>query len=117
MSYPERIPCELGLDVAALGQLDFEPPDLERFPCLRLAYQAAETGGAACVALNAADEVAVGAFLEGRIPFTGIPRTIEGVLEATPNMHPGNIEEVLQIDEEARRAAHGVLAGFTPVFG
>ena len=117
MSYPERISCELGLDVAALGRLDFEPPDFERFPCLRLAYQAAEIGGAACVALNAADEIAVGAFLEGRIPFTGIPRTIEGVLEATPKTHPRNIEEVLQIDEEARRMAHGVLAGFAPAFG
>jgi 1-deoxy-D-xylulose-5-phosphate reductoisomerase len=116
MSYPERISCELGLDVAALGRLDFEPPDFERFPCLRLAYQAAEIGGAACVALNAADEIAVGAFLEGRIPFTGIPRTIEGVLEATPQTHPRNIEEVLQIDEEARRVAHGVLAGFAPAF-
>ncbi len=117
MSYPERISCELGLDVAALGRLDFEPPDFERFPCLRLAYQAAEIGGAACVALNAADEVAVGAFLEGRISFTDIPRTIEGVLEATPKTHPRNIEEVLQIDEEARRVAHGVLAGFAPAFG
>ena len=77
MSFPERVPSELTFDMATLGQLNFEPPDFERFPCLRLAYQAAESGGAACIALNAADEVAVGAFLEGTIPFTGIPRTIE----------------------------------------
>jgi len=115
MSYPERVPSELTFDLAALGQLNFEPPDFERFPCLRLAYQAAETGGAACIALNAADEVAVNAFLEGTIPFTSIPRTIEQVLEATPPRYPETIKEVLQLDEEARRVAQRVVAGFSPV--
>ena len=115
MSYPERVPSELTFDLAALGQLNFEPPDFERFPCLRLAYQAAETGGAACIALNAADEVAVNAFLEGTIPFTSIPRTIEQVLEATPPRYPESIKEVLQLDEEARRVAQRVVAGFSPV--
>ena len=115
MSFPERVPSELTFDMAALGQLSFQPPDFERFPCLRLAYQAAESGGASCIALNAADEVAVGAFLEGTIPFTGIPRTIEQVLEATPSRHPETIQEVLQLDEEARRIAHSVVAGFSPV--
>ena len=84
--------------MASLGQLSFEPPDFGRFPCLRLASPAAETGGAACIALNAADEVAVGAFLEGTIPFTSIPRTIEAVLEVTPSRHPETIQEVLQLD-------------------
>jgi 1-deoxy-D-xylulose-5-phosphate reductoisomerase len=115
MSYPERVPSELTFDLAALGQLNFEPPDFERFPCLRLAYQAAESGGAACIALNAADEVAVNAFLEGTIPFTSIPRTIEQVLEATPPRYPETIKEVLQLDEEARRVALRVVAGFSPV--
>jgi 1-deoxy-D-xylulose-5-phosphate reductoisomerase len=115
MSYPERVPSDLTFDLAALGQLNFEPPDFERFPCLRLAYQAAETGGAACIALNAADEVAVTAFLEGTIPFTSIPRTIEQVLEATPPRYPETIKEVLQLDEEARRVAQRVVAGFSPV--
>ncbi len=115
MSFPERVPSELTFDLASLGQLSFQPPDFERFPCLRLAYQAAESGGAACIALNAADEVAVGAFLEGTIPFTGIPRTIEQVLEVTPPRHPETIQEVLQLDEEARRIAHGVVSGFSPV--
>jgi 1-deoxy-D-xylulose-5-phosphate reductoisomerase len=115
LSFPERVPSELTFDMAALGQLSFQPPDFERFPCLRLAYQAAESGGASCIALNAADEVAVGAFLEGTIPFTGIPRTIERVLEATPSRHPETIQEVLQLDEEARRIAHSVVAGFSPV--
>lgn len=117
MSYPERVPSDLRFDIASMGQLSFEPPDLVRFPCLRLAYQAAEAGGAACIALNAADEIAVNAFLEGCIPFTGIPRTIERVLEATPETHPATIEEVLQIDEEARQVARSVLAGFAPVPG
>jgi len=115
LSYPERVPSELTFDMSSLGQLSFEPPDFERFPCLRLAYQAAASGGAACIALNAADEVAVEAFLEGTIPFTGIPRTIEAVLEATPPRHPETIREVLQLDEEARRVAQSVVSGFSPV--
>jgi 1-deoxy-D-xylulose-5-phosphate reductoisomerase len=114
MSFPERVPSELTFDMQTLGQLSFQPPDFERFPCLRLAYQAAQSGGAACIALNAADEVAVGAFLEGTIPFTGIPRTIEQVLEATPPRHPETIQEVLQLDQEARRVAHSVVSGFSP---
>jgi 1-deoxy-D-xylulose-5-phosphate reductoisomerase len=114
MSFPERVPSELTFDMATLGQLSFEPPDFARFPCLSLAYQAAETGGAACIALNAADEVAVEAFLEGTIPFTSIPRTIEAVLEVTPSRHPETIQEVLQLDLEARRMAHRVVSGFSP---
>ena len=114
LSFPERVPSDLTFDLTALGQLNFEAPDFERFPCLRLAYKAAETGGAACIALNAADEVAVGAFLEGTIPFHGIPRTIEAVLEATPSTHPETIQQVLALDEEARRVAQGVVAGLVP---
>jgi 1-deoxy-D-xylulose-5-phosphate reductoisomerase len=111
LSYPDRIQSELTFDMAALGHLEFEPPDFERFPCLRLAYEAAEIGGAHCIALNAADEIAVAAFLERRIPFMGIPRTIEAVLGATPESHPDTIQEVLQLDQEARRIAGGILAG------
>ena len=110
LSYPERIESELTFDMAQLGHLEFEQPDFERFPCLRLAYEAAEIGGAHCIALNAADEIAVAAFLERRIPFMGIPRTIEGVLQATPESHPTTIQEVLRLDHEARRIAEGVLA-------
>jgi len=115
LSFPERIPSELTFDMAKLGQLSFEPPDFARFPCLRLAYQAAEAGGAACIALNAADEIAVGAFLEGTIPFSSIPRTIETVLEATPPRHPETIQDVLGLDEEARRVARSVVSGYSPV--
>ena len=105
LSYPERVESELTFDMRALADLDFEPPDLERFPCLRLAYEAAEAGGAHPIALNAADEVAVAAFLEGRISFMGIPRTIEEVLAATPASHPATIAEVLEVDAQSRERA------------
>ncbi len=105
LAYPERPPSNLTFDLAALRHLDFEEPDFQRFPCLRLAYQAAEKGGAHCIALNAADEVAVDAFLQTRIPFTGIPDTIEKVLAATPETHPATIAEVLAVDRAARQMA------------
>jgi 1-deoxy-D-xylulose-5-phosphate reductoisomerase len=110
MSYPERVESDLTFDVAALGQLNFEPPDFQRFPCLRLAYEAAEIGGAHPIALNAADEVAVEAFLERAIPFSAIPRTIERVLAVTPQTHPATIAEVLALDGQAREAAEEAVA-------
>jgi 1-deoxy-D-xylulose-5-phosphate reductoisomerase len=110
LAFPERPASTLTFDMAALNHLDFEQPDLERFPCLRLAFEAAEKGGAHCIALNAADEVAVEAFLARRIPFTGIPRTIEKVLAATPDAHPATIAEVLAADQEARETAQAMLA-------
>jgi 1-deoxy-D-xylulose-5-phosphate reductoisomerase len=109
LAYPERPASTLTFDLAALRHLDFEPPDFERFPCLRLAFEAAEKGGAHSIALNAADEVAVEAFLDRRIPFTGIPRTIERVLAATPEAHPATIAEVLAADREARQTARALL--------
>jgi 1-deoxy-D-xylulose-5-phosphate reductoisomerase len=111
LAYPERPASSLTFDLAALKHLDFETPDLKRFPCLRLAYEAAEKGGAHCIALNAADEVAVEAFLERRISFMGIPRTIERVLAATPETHPATIAEVLAADREARERARSAIAG------
>jgi len=110
LAYPERPASTLSFDLAALRHLDFEEPDFERFPCLRLAYEAAEKGGAHCIALNAADEVAVDAFLARRIPFTGIPDTIERVLASTPEAHPATIAEVLSVDRQARQLA-GTFAG------
>ena len=110
LSYPERVESELSFDMRALADLHFEPPDLERFPCLRLAYEAAEAGGAHPIALNASDEVAVAAFLEGRISFMDIPRTIEEVLAATPASHPENIAEVLAVDAQSRERAHAMIA-------
>lgn len=110
LAYPERPASTLTFDLAALSHLDFEAPDLERFPCLRLAFEAAAIGGAHCIALNAADEVAVEAFLARRIPFMGIPRTIEKVLAATPEAHPATIAEVLAADSQARQTARELLA-------
>jgi 1-deoxy-D-xylulose-5-phosphate reductoisomerase len=109
LAYPERPASELTFDLAALRHLEFEPPDFERFPCLRLAFEAAEIGGNHPIALNAADEVAVAAFLEGRIPFLGIAGTIEKVLATTPEAHPTTIAEVLSADREARQRAHALL--------
>jgi 1-deoxy-D-xylulose-5-phosphate reductoisomerase len=109
LAYPERPASTLTFDLASLTHLDFEQPDLERFPCLRLGFEAARIGGAHCIALNAADEVAVEAFLERRIPFMGIPRTIETVLASTPEAHPATIAEVLAHDREARERACALL--------
>jgi len=110
LAYPERPASTLTFDLATLSHLDFAPPDLERFPCLRLAYEAAACSQAACIALNAADEIAVAAFLEGAIPFLGIPRTIERVLELTPAARPESIPEVLAADRTARNCALEVIA-------
>jgi 1-deoxy-D-xylulose-5-phosphate reductoisomerase len=111
LAYPERPAApQLSFDLAALSQLDFAAPDLVRFPCLRLAYEAAKAGPAACIALNAADEIAVAAFLEGRIPFPGIPRTIEDVLIETSAHAPASINDVLAADEAARECARRVIA-------
>ncbi len=109
LSWPERVPSELTFDMTALKQLDFQPPDLERFPCLRLAYEAAAASQAHCIALNAADEVAVELFLGGNLPFMGIPRTIEAVLAATASASPASIAEVLALDERAREQAHEAI--------
>jgi 1-deoxy-D-xylulose-5-phosphate reductoisomerase len=109
LAYPERPASALTFDLAALRHLEFEEPDFERFPCLRLAFEAAEKGGAHAIALNAADEVAVEAFLARRIPFMGIPRTIEMVLASTPEAHPATIAEVLAADRDARQMAHALL--------
>jgi 1-deoxy-D-xylulose-5-phosphate reductoisomerase len=110
LAFPERPASSLTFDMASLRHLEFEEPDFDRFPCLRLAYEAAAKGGAHCIALNASDEVAVEAFLERKIPFTGIPGTIEKVLASTPESHPATIAEVLASDREARLKAHALVS-------
>jgi 1-deoxy-D-xylulose-5-phosphate reductoisomerase len=109
LTYPKRIESDLRFPVAELRHLDFSPPDFNKFPCLRLAYEAAEAGGRQTIALNAADEVAVAAFLEGEIPFQDIAATIRQVLEETPMGRPESIEEVLWVDAEARLTASRVV--------
>ena len=105
LMYPERIESELKFPLGELRRLDFEPPDLEKFPCLALAYQAARAGGAKTVALNAADEVAVEAFLQGELRFVDISRVIAAVLDETEARRPESIQQVLAMDSAARNAA------------
>lgn len=106
LAYPERIDSGVQpLDLSALGQLSFEPPDGKRFPCLRLAYEALRAGGTAPAHLNAANELAVDAFLGGRLRFTSIPRVIAEVLERLPARDPADLGELLAADADARRAA------------
>jgi 1-deoxy-D-xylulose-5-phosphate reductoisomerase len=105
LTYPERIQSDMRFSVSDLRHLDFSPPDLKKFPCLRLAYEAVECGGAKTVALNAADEVAVAAFLEGKIGFGEIPVIIEEVLAAIGSGKLESIASVLEADAESRRYA------------
>jgi len=105
LTYPERIESDMRFAVSDLRHLDFAPPDLKKFPCLSLAYEAVEAGGAKTVALNAADEVAVASFLEGEIRFDQIPRVIEDVLAETNSGSPESIQAVLEADAGARRLA------------
>jgi 1-deoxy-D-xylulose-5-phosphate reductoisomerase len=106
LTYPERVASNgFALDWTALKKLDFEPVPVKKFPCLRLAQEAMRAGGAAPCALNAADEEGVGAFLEGRLSFTGIAEVIESVLERMPRMAFGQMDDVLDADQEARRMA------------
>jgi 1-deoxy-D-xylulose-5-phosphate reductoisomerase len=110
LTYPERRPAPAArLDLTRVGQLTFFEPDLDRFPCLGLARQALERGGAAPVVLNAANEVAVAAFLDGRIGFTAIPELIGRALEAAPPGALGSVEECLAIDAEARRRVQELM--------
>ncbi len=106
LTYPERVASnQVALDWRKLKRLDFEKASTRRFPCLRLAREALRKGGALPCALNAADEVAVAAFLERRLPFSGIPEVIERVLERTPRSRFENMDDVLTADAEARRMA------------
>ena len=104
LAWPERIgtPADR-LDLESIARLEFEAPDLERFPALRLARQALEAGGAAPIVLNAANEVAVASFLDGRIGFTEIAAIVERTLGQVRASAPGSIEDVLEIDRAARQ--------------
>ena len=106
LAWPERIASGVApLDLAALGSLTFRPAELDRFPCLALAMEAAEAGGAAPIALNAANEVAVAAFLAGRMRFTDIPAVIGAVLAQYGGPDPGDLESILALDHQARESA------------
>lgn len=111
LAWPARMetPCQ-PLDLAKIGRLDFEAPDERRFPALRLAREAIEAGGSAPATLNAANEVAVMAFLEGRIGFLDIGRIVEDVLARVEMLPVAGIEDVWAIDKDARRVAERLAA-------
>jgi 1-deoxy-D-xylulose-5-phosphate reductoisomerase len=111
LSYPDRVDVPVRpLDLVELGALTFEAPDLESFPCLRLAREAAEMGGTAPCVLNAANEVAVHAFLAGDLSFVGIPRVIESTLSELPSRPVRHFSDLYTADAEAREIARGVTA-------
>ena len=114
LAWPQRIatPCQ-PLDLARIGRLDFEAPDLERFPALRLARDAAQAGGATPAILNAANEVAVAAFLSGRIGFLDIAMIVEDVLNRYSAASPATIDDVLAADGQAREEAGRVMERLT----
>ncbi|MBI4938502.1 MAG: 1-deoxy-D-xylulose-5-phosphate reductoisomerase [Nitrosomonadales bacterium] len=110
LAYPERIEAGVEpLDLIRVATLNFEAPDFARFPCLALAYRALRAGGTAPAALNAANEIAVAAFLERQIPFLAIPQVIERVLEALPVTRVATLDDVLSADTAARAAAHELV--------
>jgi 1-deoxy-D-xylulose-5-phosphate reductoisomerase len=111
LTYPERASAPVPrLDWSESARWSFDPPDFAKFPLLKLAYQAQETGGAATATLNAADEIAVEAFLAGKIPFPAIAATVSETLERMPQCDPRSIAEVLEADQAARRVADEVIA-------
>jgi 1-deoxy-D-xylulose-5-phosphate reductoisomerase len=115
LHHPERADVDVPrLDLAAAGSLTFEAPDPETFACLRLALEAGEAGGTAPCVLNAADEVAVAAFLDERIPFTAIPAVIERVLEEMPARPVGHFDDLFAADAEARERTEEQVRGLTP---
>jgi 1-deoxy-D-xylulose-5-phosphate reductoisomerase len=106
LAYPDRVEAGVNwLDLAKIGQLTFETPDFARFPCLKLAYQALQAGGAATAILNAANEVAVAAFLDRRIPYLGIAACLEAVLDRLAGLPADSLEDLLAADAAARREA------------
>ncbi len=110
LAYPERIASGVDfLELARGTSLTFEAPDLDRFPCLRLAYRALEAGGVASIALNAANECAVESFLDGRLAFDRIAGVIENVLDRMPSEPVGSLDAVLDADARVRRLAGEVL--------
>jgi 1-deoxy-D-xylulose-5-phosphate reductoisomerase len=110
-SYPERWDGGLlSLDLGRLGALEFSPPDVKRFRCLALAYQALEAGGPASIVLNAVNEVAVAAFLAGQVPFLAIPGMIEDALAAVMDTsEPASLADIRAVDLRARAQARETL--------
>ena len=112
LAYPERRPTPAArLDLTRVGALTFFDPDVDKFPCLRLAREALERGGSASVVLNAANEIAVAAFLERRIGFTKIAELIERALQAVPHTEPKTIDDCVAADGQARELVEALIGG------
>ena len=115
LHHPDRADVDVPtLDLASVGSLEFEPPDEQTFRCLRLAREAGVAGGTAPCVLNAADEVAVEAFLAGRVSFIAIPELVEHALSSLPAREPGHFEDLILADAQAReltRERVGEMAG------
>jgi len=110
LTYPARDPAPVPrMDWKMARVWEFEPPDFDKFPLLKLSYQAQEAGGAATCILNAADEIAVEAFLDERIPFPGIAEVVSETLDKVPNRTPRSVEEVLEIDRQSRETARNLV--------
>jgi 1-deoxy-D-xylulose-5-phosphate reductoisomerase len=117
LTWPERAQAPVAkIDWSEARQWEFYPPDHAKFPLLGLAYEAQSNGGSATCVLNAADEIAVEAFLQGRISFPAIARVVEETLQRMPDREPSTVEEILGIDHEARRVALDVIGAQTVVF-
>jgi 1-deoxy-D-xylulose-5-phosphate reductoisomerase len=112
--FPDRAPgVDAPVDLQKLFSLEFRPLDETRYPCLRLARETMEAGGGASAIFNAANEVAVAAFLDGRVSFLAIPRIIEQTLHGVANFEPADLAAVLALDADARRVATGLLSSST----
>lgn len=110
LGFPERVESGSStLDFLKVAALTFEAPDLRRFPCLKLAYRALAEGPSASIAVNAANEVAVEAFLSLRLPFARIAAVIEETLDLTPTLRPADVDDVLALDAQARQCASAVI--------
>jgi 1-deoxy-D-xylulose-5-phosphate reductoisomerase len=111
LTWPERWQAPVPkIDWSEARRWDFAPPDFDRFPLLKLAYECQETGGSATCTLNAADEIAVESFLQGDIGFTGIAAVVEETLSRMPNRQPRTVGDVLEIDKESRSMARQLAA-------
>lgn len=116
LSYPERIPLKQPLpDLAGLGKLTFQHPDVTKFPCLQIAFDACQEGGTMPAVMNAANEVAVEAFLSRKIPFTGIPRVIDDTMNMHRLIQVPDLQSVLDADAWARKKAQSLVADFAAI--
>jgi len=114
LGWPDRLDSGVrALDLFEIAQLNFMPPDMQRFPCLKLAYEAIDTGGSAVTVLNAANEVAVNAFLNHQIAFLDIPRLIEGALQHVSHRRLKSLQEVFEQDRQAREITQSMMNGNT----